>query len=326
MQEVDAERRIQVLRSERPSAPPPPPPSPPSHTPHEKHRNDDPGRHRKRRRLAGENDTDRDIRYAQEDAEQALARREKQTTSRSSDAPLLDGAGHFNLFPSESAQKPIEKNADAEKEAADKKRRYEDQYTMRFSNAAGFRQSIGQKPWYSSARGDVVAPDAMPGKDVWGNEDPLRREREMARMNTNDPLAAMKKGVRQLRSVEQERKKWNEEKRGELETLKAEEKRQSRHRRRRRSTSVGSESGDSLDGFNLDGSHDRVEDRGQKWSSHGSSRRRHRHHRERSRDRSHRRDSRSHSSRHHRDRHSSRHEQRRHSHRSEAEMRRSSIR
>lgn len=336
MQEVDAERRIKILRGEEPS-PPPPPPSPPSHTAREKHREEHPGRYKKRRRLAGENDTDRDIRFAQEDAAQALARREKKVTSRSSDAPLLDSAGHFNLFPSEAAQQPGEKNAEAEKEAADKKRSYEDQYTMRFSNAAGFRQSAGQKPWYSSARGDVMAPDAMPGKDVWGNEDPMRRERETARMDANDPLAVMKKGVRQLRSVEQERKKWNEEKRRELETLKTEQRRQSRHRRRR--SRSASESGDSLEGFSLDASpDDRVEDRRRKRSSHGNSHRRHHHRRERSsdrdrgydrdrsRERSHRRDSRSHSHRHHCDKHSSRHERSRHSHISEDEKRHSTIR
>lgn len=330
MQEVDAERRIKILRGEQPSPPPGPQSPPPSHTARENHHDEVPGRYRKRRRLAGENDTDRDIRFAQEDAAQALARREKQMTSRSSDAPLLDSAGHFNLFPSEAAQRPGEKNAEAEKEAADKKHSYEDQYTMRFSNAAGFRQSVGQKPWYSSARGDVMAPDAMPGRDVWGNEDPMRREREAARMNANDPLAVMKKGVRQLRYVEQDRQRWNEEKRRELEALKTEQRRQSRHRRRR--SVSGSESRDSLEGFTLDGSpDDRVEDRHRKRSSHGSSHRRHRHRRERSRDgdgdrdrsrdRSHRRDSRSHSHRHHRYKHSSRHSQK-----SEVEERHDAIR
>lgn len=314
MQEVDAERRIKILRGEEPS-PPPPPPSPPSVTPHEKLRGEEPGRHRKRRRIAGENDTDRDIRWAQEDAAQALARREKQNVSRSSDAPLIDSTGHLNLFPSESAQKPVEKNAEAEAEAADKNRRYEDQYTMRFSNAAGFRQSAGQKPWYSSSRSDVMAPEAIPGKDVWGNEDPMRREREAARMDANDPLAAMKKGVRQLKSVELERKKWNEERSRELEALKADERRHSRHRRRRRSD-------DSLDGFKLDASsNDRENDRHLR-----SSHRHHRHHREKSHDRSGRRDRHSHSRRHHRDKYPSRHGHSRHSHNGESEMRQKTAR
>ncbi|GAQ04233.1 uncharacterized protein C5E4.10c [Aspergillus lentulus] len=199
MQEIDAERRIQILRGERPSTPPPPP-SAPSDTRRDRTHGEDAGRYRKRRRLAGENDTDRDIRLAREDAQLMLAKREELAVSKTSDAPLLDSTGHINLFPSEAARKPAEKNQEAEKEAADKNRSYEDQYTMRFSNAAGYRQSAGQMPWYSSSSRDVLAPDAMPEKDVWGNEDPMRQERERARLDANDPLAAIKRGVRQLKT------------------------------------------------------------------------------------------------------------------------------
>ncbi|PIG89227.1 hypothetical protein AARAC_008657, partial [Aspergillus arachidicola] len=197
MQEVDAERRIQILQ--------------------------DTARFRKRRRLAGENDTDRDIRFAREDAQIALAKREELASTRSSDAPLYDSAGHIDLFPSQPSQKHTEKNPEAEKESAERQKAYEDQYTMRFSNAAGFRQSVGQKPWYSASGTEAMAPDSISGKDVWGNEDPMRREREKARIDANDPLAAMKKGVRQLKSVEQERRKWDEERRRELEAFKVEE-------------------------------------------------------------------------------------------------------
>ncbi|GFF75794.1 uncharacterized protein C5E4.10c [Aspergillus lentulus] len=219
MQEIDAERRIQILRGERPSTPPPPP-SAPSDTRRDRTHGEDAGRYRKRRRLAGENDTDRDIRLAREDAQLMLAKREELAVSKTSDAPLLDSTGHINLFPSEATRKPAEKNQEAEKEAADKNRSYEDQYTMRFSNAAGYRQPAGQMPWYSSSSRDVLAPDAMPEKDVWGNEDPMRQERERARLDANDPLAAIKRGVRQLKSVELERKKWNQERKRELDTLK----------------------------------------------------------------------------------------------------------
>lgn len=277
MQEVDAERRIQVLRGEKPSTPPPPPRSPsPIARQERRSRTEDIGRSRKRRRLAGENDTDRDIRIAREDAQFALAKRDELTSSRTSDAPLQDSAGHINLFPSNGSKQAPEKNAEAEKESADKQRRYEDQYTMRFSNAAGFRQSVGQKPWYSSSGNDVMAPDSTSGKDVWGNEDPMRKEREKSRMDANDPLAAMRKGVRQLKSVEQERRKWNEERSRELDALRAAEKERPRHRRRR------SRSEDSLEGFKIDASPERRrEDKDRK------SHRRHRHSRDRSRERSH---------------------------------------
>ncbi|GCB18340.1 uncharacterized protein C5E4.10c [Aspergillus awamori] len=230
MQEADTERRIQILRGERPSTPPPPPPAPSARPQDRKSHTEDAGRFRKRRRLAGEDDTDRDIRFAQEDARLALDRREQQAAARSSDAPLHDSTGHIDLFPSEAKHKPVEKNAEAEKEAKEKERELEDQYTMRFSNAAGFRQSVGQDPWYSSSQREGAAAESMPSKDVWGNEDPLRREREKARMDANDPLAAMRKGVRQLKAVEQERKRWNEERGRELEALKASEKRRSSHR------------------------------------------------------------------------------------------------
>ncbi|OOF99938.1 hypothetical protein ASPCADRAFT_35766, partial [Aspergillus carbonarius ITEM 5010] len=230
MQEVDAERRIQTLRGERPSTPPPPPSAPSASQPDRKAYTDDIGRSKKRRRLAGENDTDRDIRVAREDAQSALARREQQAPARSSDAPLHDSTGHIDLFPSEAKHKPVEKNAEAEKEAAEKRRGYEDQYTMRFSNAAGFRQSLGQAPWYSSSQRKIIDPESVPSKDVWGNEDPLRRQREKARMDVNDPLAAMRKGVRQLKAVEQERKRWHDERSRELEALKTAETRRPSHR------------------------------------------------------------------------------------------------
>jgi hypothetical protein len=297
MQEVDAERRIKILRGERPPTPPPASSLPSSeHGARPDRKSDDAGRFRKRRRVTGEDDTDRDIRYAREDAEQAVAKREELVlASRKTDAaqaPITDKAGHINLFPAASAK--TEKNREAEAEAARKKRSYEDQYTMRFSNAAGFKESVGKKPWYSSTGQTATAPGAMPEKDVWGNEDPRRKERVQARMNANDPLAAIKRGVRQLKTTEQERKRWHDEKRRDIEALKAEEARRSSHRRRR-SISVG-----SLDDFKLDAP-DRAREKDRR-----SSERHHRRHRDRSRDRSHHRSHRSSSHRSHRHRHDER--------------------
>lgn len=304
MQEVDAERRIQILRGERPSTPPPPPSQRASDSHHRSERRfaDSAGQYRKRRRLAGEDDTDRDIRLAREDATHASAARDRLALTANRDGkdaqvPLVDSAGHINLFPAESGNKKAEKNPEAEAEAEKKKRTYEDQYTMRFSNAAGFKEKIGRQPWYSSAGQDVVAPDSMPAKDVWGNEDPRRKEREKARMDSNDPLAAMKRGVRQLRATEQERKRWNEEKQKELEALRSEERHRSRHRLRRRSRSTN-----SLEGFSLDAPTAKNRDE----REHRSSGRHHRHHRrDRSQDRSDRRS-------HHSSEHSRRHRDRSH--------------
>lgn len=303
MQEVDAERRIQILRGECPSTPPPPPaPTSESHHRPESDYTEGAGQYRKRRRLAGEDDTDRDIRLARENATHARAARDRLALTSSRDgkdaqAPLVDSAGHINLFPAESGNKKAEKNAEAEAEAAKKKRSYEDQYTMRFSNAAGFKEKIGRQPWYSSSGQDLAAPDSMPEKDVWGNEDPRRKEREKARLDSNDPLAAMKRGVRQLRATEQERKRWNEEKQKELEALKSDERHRSRHYSKRRSRSF-----DSLEGYKLDAPATKPHDQ----QEHRNSGRHHRHHREdRSRDRLHRRS-------HHRSDHSHRHRDRSH--------------
>ncbi|KAJ5155729.1 hypothetical protein N7492_008532 [Penicillium capsulatum] len=306
MQEVDAERRIRILRGERVSPLPPPsePDRPEIAGQHDKTPLNDAGRNRKRRRLAGEDDTDRDIRIAREDAAQTSYKREElalTSVSRrdrkgSTQAPLLDSSGHINLFPAEEADKKTEKNKEAEAEAERKKRSYEDQYTMRFSNAAGFKENAGDRPWYSSSAQTATAPDSMPDKNVWGNEDPMRREREKARMDSNDPLAAMKRGVRQLKATEQERKRWNEEKRKELEDLKPEEHQRSRNHYRQRSRSV-----DSLEPFQLDVP--AVKDGTDKTrrDSHRSHQKHHRRHRDRSRDRS-RRKSRQTSDRSHRHR------------------------
>ncbi|KAJ5104136.1 hypothetical protein N7532_004665 [Penicillium argentinense] len=234
MQEVDAERRIKILRGERPPTPPPPPPAQSSNDASarpERKNTDYYGRYRKRRRLSGEDDTDRDIRMAREDAEQAVSKREELTRSSrpDSEAPLVDSKGHINLFPESKGK--TSKNAEAEAEAKKMERSYEDQYTMRFSNAEGFKEHTGRQPWYSSGAQALAAPNAMPDKNVWGNEDPRRQDREQARMLAKDPLAAMKRGVRQLKATQEERKRLNEEKQKELEALKYEERHGSQHHR-----------------------------------------------------------------------------------------------
>ncbi|KAM5475691.1 hypothetical protein MauCBS54593_001383 [Microsporum audouinii] len=229
-------------------------------------------RHRKRRRLAGENDTDRDIRLAKEESGRAYQRVKDETSRRHvSDAPIVDKSGHISLFPKEPARRHhSDKNPEAEAELAQKNREFEDQYTMRFSNAAGYKQELTSAPWYSSSMTEISAHSTgIPTTNVWGNEDPRRQEREKMRLATNDPLAAMKRGVKQLREVEKERTKWVEERERELRALKRDEKEK---RRRRRHRSNG-DSDDSLDGFRLDAEPEKMERK---------------RHRSRSRDRDHR--------------------------------------
>lgn len=248
MQEIDSLRRMQILRGEEPT-PLPIEDSPKvdsSKRPREY--GDGTGRERKRRKRAGENDTEFEMRVAQDIT--SGDNREKQLVLRKDvDAPLVDHKGHIDLFPQPkpTSHKEIQKNEEAEREAAKKKKEYEDQYTLKFSNAAGFKSSLGSDPWYKKTNSTIVEEE-MPGKDVWGNEDPRRKEREAKRIVSNDPLAMMKAGARQVRQVEKERKSWREEKDREMTALEQQER--ERRRRTKRGRDVDSE--DELESFSLD--------------------------------------------------------------------------
>ena len=245
MQEVDAERRIQLLRGL---------PAPSSFGLPENPRADSkeseiPKRVRKRRRIAGEDDTARDIRFAQEDQTSNSTKAElSHKPKKSSDAPLIDSRGHIDLFPVEGSRHNAPKNAEAEAEKARKNKEYEDQYTMRFSNAAGFKQSVGQKPWYQSLDPDQGVANDESFKNVWGNEDPRRKEREKARVAADDPMALMKKGVSQLREAEKENKQWQAEREQELRELAEMQSKEQKRKSRRKRPSQDS----SLEGFSLD--------------------------------------------------------------------------
>ena len=199
---------------------------------------------RKKRKRAGEDDTDFEMRIAYDRTSSSNSHKAIRLR-KSTDAPLVDRAGHIDLFPPERSSK-AEKNAEAEKEAAKRKKEYEDQYTMRFSNAAGFKQGL-ESPWYSKSSATVSAVEEdTPSKDVWGNEDPKRKDREAARTVSNDPLAVMRQGAAQVRQVARERKRWQEEKEKELRELRREHRRREKHRRRH-------EDGlDDLESFRLD--------------------------------------------------------------------------
>ena len=298
MQEADAERRIQILRG-LPVRDVSPASGPPARKERSRERQDNrenggARRDKKRRRIAGEDDTERDIRYALEDSATAPARRDLSLKApKGTEVSLTDKNGHINLFPTQTTtRRHGSKNAEAEADAARKKREFEDQYTMRFSNAAGFKSTVGEKPWYHTMdtlanQGENEAGEAMPvSKDVWGNEDPRRKEREKARLAADDPLAIIQKGVSGLREVERERKKWKAEKERETEELIREEKRRSRKRRshhhhnNHHQHQNHSTVDDDLENFSLEGlpPPDKTEPRSSsKYESHRH--RPHRHHR-----------------------------------------------
>ncbi|KAI9712299.1 MAG: hypothetical protein M1820_001512 [Bogoriella megaspora] len=257
MQEVDGERRLAILRGTTP------PPLPADDEEHEglshgskKRSRDDSSRgdYKRRRRLHGEDDTDRDIRLAREDQEMGERAREgllggEKAKKSLSDAPLLDEAGHINLFPQEKApqsHKDWERDKKVKQEA-EKKKELEAQTMVRFSDAAGYKQSTN-KPWYAANDADNSAksPEEEMGKDVWGNADPLRNERAKARLSAADPLDLMKKSQVLRKKIRENNRKLAEEdeKRKEIEAMKKEEKlrkRKSRH-----------EEEDDLEGFSLD--------------------------------------------------------------------------
>lgn len=186
---------------------------------------------RKRRRLAGEDDTDRDLRLAREDAAENESRQQQQQQEAAkrhskNDAPLMDHAGHIQLFGAPSLRViRAEKNAEAEAEKKKKEREFEDQYTMRFSNAAGFKTGIKDKPWYATAREDVgysgteeLGPQALAelGKDAFGRRDDGRNRRDEMRLRTADPMAVMKKAQMRLKEVGREREVWAMEKKRDM--------------------------------------------------------------------------------------------------------------
>lgn len=287
MQDEDSIRRIAFLRGEKP--PPLTQPADELEKPEERTRRRDDGLPRKRRRLRGEDDTVRDIRYAREDAQFGeKARQALLKHDQNAEAPLLDHAGHLQLIPApdEKAIRKAEKNAEAEAEKAKKRKREEDQYMMKFSNAAGYKEGMA-KPWYAGTKSATVTTAEkadsslvladVQQKDVWGNEDLLRKERERNRISGNDPFAAMQQAQRQLKQSERDRNKWNNERAMELEEL-----RQAEDRKRRREKKRGRRDEDegSLVGFSLDAPTERRSGR----SDHHRHNR-HGHHRRRSRSR-----------------------------------------
>jgi hypothetical protein len=252
MQELDAERRAAILRGR---TPPPLPEDVECNTGSGRKRDrDDRGPDKKRRKLAGEDDTDMDIRLAaavtapitdkDEDARILKLRNTK------IEAPLMDHAGNIDLFPVDMKEAiNREKYAEVEKQKRKKERAFEDQYTMRFSNAAG-RDGL-ENPWYAAEQKPVKQTKeavaaleyaGLENKNVWGNEDPRRKERAQARLTSNDPFAFMQQAQTQLKKSKEDKKRWATERERELRELRAaqedEDRKSKQHKRRGRKDDV----------------------------------------------------------------------------------------
>ncbi|EXJ57452.1 hypothetical protein A1O7_07800 [Cladophialophora yegresii CBS 114405] len=184
-----------------------------------------------KRKLEGEDDTDRDIRLAVEGTKPAPS------AGKQDPGLALDANGHISLVPA-----PPPKRTRTEQE------QIKDSYTVYLTDATGRDRDL--KPtWYTSLE---------PEHEKWGDENPRRQQRELARLNADDPLAAMKKGVKALRENEKTRKDWmaqRERDLGEVERLAKKDRRDKKHEKRR-----GNEQDDlaSLKGFSLEEGYTRM--------------------------------------------------------------------
>jgi hypothetical protein len=259
MQALDADRQLAILRGDQPEALPPTASDNEDSKQDTKRRlgpNSGGDRNRRKRKHAGEDDTDFEMRLAREQAEAgARATQELVVASagrrKGATAPLVDAAGHISLFGSdEKREKRAGKNEEAEREAAKKRREIEDLHQVRFSNAAG-RDGIGLTdggPWYAKAGGDDV-DSSKPLTDVWGNADPGRKNRNSSRLVASDPLAMMKSAAARVRELNKERKAETEERQRALVNLQKEERRREKRRRRHGGDDIRD---DDLEGFSLD--------------------------------------------------------------------------
>lgn len=260
LREIDAEHRFELLRGNNTNAFP-------------RRVEDDlvqelgGDRPRKRRRLPGEDDTERDIRLARGEAARVKERAERHQNARS----LIDNRGHINLF-GEGDQRRVEKKA-VDAEASKARQNSDGQYTMRFSNASGTQPSH-EKPWYTESVTQDDHDANASAKDVWGNADPRRREREQQRLRADDPLVAMKRGVAQLREVEKKRKEWRDQRERDLSEV------EELAREARKRTQRARSEADSLEDFSLDGGYKSAsKHRKTRSAGHESGRRKHRHRR-----------------------------------------------
>ncbi len=254
MQEEDAARRLAILRGEEP-----PPltrsPAPDEDGPAKASEGRGPQPAGRKRKRAGEDDTEFEMRVAREQRA-AAAEPAAQKPSRPSTVALVDQAGHFDLFGG-LREGQAAKNDEVEREKAAKKREDEAAYSLRFADAAGRGKSNRAGPWYAKMGESKVESDA-PSTNVWGKDDPGRRKRDAARIDRGDPLALMKSGAKKARELERERREAREEREQELKALRREERRREKKRRRQRADSE-----DSLEAFCLDGPGDeRRSDRG----------------------------------------------------------------
>ncbi|PHH73538.1 hypothetical protein CDD80_3739 [Ophiocordyceps camponoti-rufipedis] len=163
-QQIESERRLAILRGE--ALPPSPPDN--DHGPaftEDTRRRDEGSRTKRPRKHQGEDDTEFELRLAREQKGQ---RRSVHQHTQSS-APIVDSAGHTDLFGNERARSHAQKHRETEGESRHHREKHNDQSRTRHSNTPS---TSTKKPWYTSVEADM-SPSARTSE-----EDPRRKQRQ----------------------------------------------------------------------------------------------------------------------------------------------------
>lgn len=213
---------------------------------------------RRKRKLPGEDDTDREIRLARQSQSQS------HLASDDASVALFNRDGHIDLVQDKPNSSQVGDKSQVRKPGPD-------ELGVKLIDATG-RQPGSAKPWYSSTTSDGGYAQQTVSKDVWGNEDAGRIQRDMRRIDASDPLAAIKRGVKQLREAETRREEWKSQRERGLNEVEELARKERKLRRRRRDEE------ESLDGFNLDGGYKKHQQCDGSRQTENRPRYRHKHH------------------------------------------------
>ena len=201
-----------------------------------------------KRKLPGEDETEREIRLAAEGTATSTG------DGTGDHASFLDASGHIALIP------PPQKKPRQEQE--------KDPYTVYLADATG-RDKRSEDTWYTSLQ---------PGKRSWGDDNPRKQQRELARMNTNDPLAAMKKGVKALRENDKARKEWMKQRERDMHEVERLARQDRHERKRRKRRDCADDDLESLEEFTLNEGYAQTKKLKNSHDLPAQGERRHRHH------------------------------------------------
>lgn len=225
LQFYEAARRRAILKGETPPSPPTPPLDQARERRDDRKRvaqsSDHIGYNRKRRRLAGEDDTDRDIRLARGDEDARVQRRQDHGSTlangKEKELSIVDGHGSIQLFLPPNETKPQSESQArhysnrVQGKSLHRSRDKDGEVGQRFGDT-GDSKSASSEPWYMTLRPQFSGTETISdldtfsmGKDVFGRDDPNRRARDAMRLSVADPMAAIKKAQTRLKEVAHEK-------------------------------------------------------------------------------------------------------------------------